>query len=324
LSAAELRRLLGGYQISQAIHVAAVLGIADLLAEGPRTSGALAEATASDPDALYRLLRALAAVGVFEERDGKQFALTALGAPLRADAPDSIAAWAAFIGRPYYRDAWSALPDSVRTGENAFLLAHGKRVWEYRATRPDEGAIFDRAMAANSRLVTRSLIDAYDFGRFETIVDVGGGTGALLAALLAEYPRLRGILFDQPHVVSGVDLGPRAEVVAGSFFDAVPAGGDAYLLKWIIHDWEDEEAAAILRTIRRRDAPVLVVERVVGPPNEDAEAKFSDLNMLVGPGGRERTLEEFRVLFDAAGFALVADVPTEGAMHVLEAAPVSQ
>jgi hypothetical protein len=322
MSAAALRRLVNGYQVSQAIHAAAVLGIADLLADGPRTCDELAEAAGANADALYRLLRALASVGVLAEEDGKRFALTDLGAPLRSDTPDSIAAWAAFVGRAYFRDAWTALPDSVRTGENAFRLAHGVGVWEYRAQRPEEGEIFDRAMAANTRPVTPSLLDAYDFGRFGTIVDVGGGNGALLAALLDAYPGARGILFDQAHVVDGVDLGDRCEVVAGSFFDGVPAGGDAYLLKSIIHDWEDEEAIAILRTVRQQDAPVLLVERVVAPPNEEPETKFSDLNMLVGPGGRERTPDEFVALFAAAGYALGADVPTESGLHVLEAAPV--
>ena len=167
MSAAALRRLVNGYQVSQAIHVAAALGIADLLAEGPRTSDELAEATRTNSDALYRLLRALASVGVLVEHEGRRFDLTDLGKPLRTDAPDSIAAWAAFVGRGYYRDAWSSLLDAVRTGENAFRLAHGVRVWEYRAQRPEEGQIFDRAMAA-TRLVVRSLLEAYDFGRFRT------------------------------------------------------------------------------------------------------------------------------------------------------------
>ncbi len=322
MSAAELRRLVNGYQVSQAIHVAATLGLADLVADGARTSDDLAAATDTDADALYRLLRALASVGVFREEEGKRFALTELGDALRTDSPESIVDWAAFVGRGYYRDAWSSLIDSVRTGENAFRLAHGVGVWEYRARRPEESAIFDGAMAGNSRLVIRSLLAAYDFGRFGTIVDVGGGNGALLAALLDEYPYLRGVLFDQPHVVDGVDLGERCDVVAGSFFETVPEGGDAYLLKWILHDWEDEEAAAILRTIRRSGATVIVVERIVGPPNETPEAKLSDLNMLVGPGGKERTLDEFAALFGSAAYRLVAVTPTPSGMHVIEAAPV--
>jgi len=209
----------------------------------------------------------------------------------------------------------------VRTGENAFQLVYGVDVWEYRAQRPEESAIFDRAMAGNLRLQIGALLAAYDFARFGTIVDVGGGNGALLKALLAAYPDLRGILFDQPHVVAGVDLGARGDVVEGSFFESVPEGGDAYLLRAILHDWEDPEATAILRTILQRNGRILVIERLVGPPNQDSEAKFSDLNMLISPGGRERTLDEFEALFESAGYQLVGTAPTGGPMHVLEAVP---
>ena len=320
-SAAELRRIVNSYQLSQAIHVAAVLGIADLLADGPRSSDELAAATETDQRALYRLLRALAAFGLFHEDEQRRFSLTELGDPLRTDAPESVAGWAAFVGRRNIRDAWSSLLDSIRTGENAFKLAHGISVWEYRAQHREEGEIFDRAMASSTQVVTRSLIEAYDFGRFGTIIDVGGGNGSLLRAVLAEYPGLNGVLFDQPHVVEGVDLGERGRVVAGSFFESVPEGGDAYLLKWIIHDWEDEEALAILRTVRRNPGALLVVERLVGPPNAGPETKLGDLNMLVGPGGQERTREEFEALFEAAGYELVGDTPTDSGMHVLEGTP---
>ena len=320
-SAAELRKLVNSYQLSQAIHVAAVLGIADLLADGPRSSDELAEATQTNPSALYRLLRTLAAFGLLHEDDERRFSLTELGAPLRSDHPESVAGWAAFVGRRNVRDAWSSLEESIRTGENAFKLAHGVSVWDYRAQNREEGEIFDRAMESSSKLVVRALMDAYDFGRFGTIVDVGGGNGTLLRALLAEYPELNGVLFDQAHVVEGVDLGERAQVVAGSFFESVPEGGDAYLLKWIIHDWEDEEAVAILRNVRRNSGTLLVVERIVGPPNEGPETKLGDLNMLVGPGGQERTRDEFQALFEAAGYELAGDTPTDSGMHVLEGAP---
>jgi O-methyltransferase domain/Dimerisation domain len=319
--AAELRRLVNSYQLSQAIHVAAVLGIADLLADGPRSSDELAEATKTSPRALYRLLRALAAFGLFREEGERRFSLTELGDALRSDAPESVAGWAAFVGRRNIREAWSALEESIRTGENAFKLEHGINVWEYRAQNPEESEIFDRAMASSSHLVIRSLIDAYDFGRFGTIVDVGGGNGTLLRALLEEYPQLTGVLFDQPHVVEGVDLGERGRIVGGSFFESVPEGGDAYLLKWIIHDWEDEESVAILRNVRRNGGALLLVERVVEPPNEGPETKLGDLNMLVGPGGQERTLEEFRAVFEAAGYELVGDTLTASGMHVIEGSP---
>jgi hypothetical protein len=320
-NAGELRRLVNSYQLSQAIHVAAVLGIADLLAGGPRSSDELAAATDTNPRALYRLLRALAAFGLFHEDEGRRFSLTELGGPLRSDAPESVAGWDSFVGRRNIRDAWSALEDSIRTGENAFELAHGVSVWEYRSQHLEESEIFDRAMASSSHGVIRSLIEAYDFGRFGTIVDVGGGNGTLLAALLAEYPDLNGVLFDQAQVVQGVDLGERGRVVAGSFFESVPEGGDAYLLKWIIHDWEDEEAVAILRTVRQNGGALLLVEKIVDPPNEGADAKLSDLNMLVGPGGKERTLDEFRSLFEAAGYRLVGNTPSASGQHVIEGEP---
>jgi hypothetical protein len=321
MSAAELRRVIDGFRASQVIHAAAALGVADLVGDESRTSDELAAATEADPGTLYRLLRALAALGVFREEPGRRFTLTELGRPLRTDAPDSVAGWAVLIGRPYYRDGWSHLVESVRADENAFRLAYGMSVWEYRAQHPEKGAIFDAAMASSSRLVIDSLLAAYDFGRFGTIVDVGGGNGALLAALLAEYPNMRGVLFDQPHVVQGVDLGPRCEVVGGSFFEAVPDGGDAYVLKWIIHDWEDEESTAILRTIRRTGGTVLVIERLLGAPNEDPVAKLSDINMLVATGGRERTLEEFATLLEAAGYRLAGSTSTTSGTHLLEGAP---
>jgi hypothetical protein len=316
-----LRRLANGYQVTQAIHVMAVLGIADLVAEGPRASDDLAAATDTDADALYRLLRALASVGVLHEDDERRFALTPLGEGLRSDVTNSLHGWATFVGRPYYWQTWASLEHSIRTGENAFRHVHGTDVWDYRSTRPEESAIFDRAMSALTRTSNDALVAAFDFGRFGTIVDVGGGRGTLLDALLDAYPTLHGVLFDQKHVVAGVDLGERGRVVGGSFFDDVPQGGDAYVLKAIVHDWEDEEAGAILRNCRKHDATVLVVERVVGRPNEDAMTKFGDLNMLVSPGGRERTVDEFRELFAAAGLRLDSVTPTATDVYVLEAVP---
>ena len=330
-SSTALRRLVNGYQVSQAIHVAVALGIADLLSDGSRGSDELAEATGTHPRSLYRLLRALASLGIFREEDGRRFALTPLAASLRSDAPESLAGWAALIGRPYYWQAWASLLHSVRTGENAFRHVHGADVWEYRARHPEESAIFDRAMTALTLRANRSLLAAYDFGRFGTVVDVGGGQGAFLAGLLAEYPAMNAVLFDQPHVVAGAEemlraagVSDRCRIVAGDFFDRVPEGGDAYVLKAIVHDWEDEQAAAILRTCRRAIAPgavLLVIEREVGAPNEAPEAKFSDLNMLVAPGGQERSLDEFASLFAAAGFRFVGATPSESGYNVIEGAP---
>lgn len=328
--ATTIRDLVNGYQLSQAIHVAATLGIAGLLAEGPRTSDALAAATACHPPTLYRLLRALASAGVLRELDERRFELTPVGHCLRPDHPASIAGWAAFIGRPPSWNAWGALLHSVRTGENAFEHVHGTGVWQYRAAHPGESAIFDRAMTSLSRRGTAALLAAYDFGRFRRLVDVGGGNGALLAAILGAYPALEGVLFDQPHVVAGAGalleeagVADRCEIVEGSFFDAVPAGADGYLMRAIIHDWEDEPATRILATIRRampEGGTLLIVDRVLAPPNEGRDGKLSDLNMLVGPGGQERTREEFAVLLDGAGFRLERIVGT-GLFSVVEGVP---
>jgi hypothetical protein len=325
---AALLRLVSGYQVSQAIHVAATLGLADLLKDGPRRSDELAAATGTHPQALYRLLRALASVGVFREEPDRRFALTPLGDGLRADAPAPVGPWAAFIGRPYHWQAWAHLLHSVRTGENAFRYVHGEDVWAYRARHPEEGAIFDAAMTGLSRRQTTALLAAYDFGRFGTVVDVGGGQGALVAAILARHPAMRGVVFDQPHVIAGADpvlraagVAERCQVVGGSFFEAIPDGGDAYILKSIIHDWADKEATAILRSCRRAigsDGTLLVVDRVVEPPNEGRLTKFMDLNMLVGAGGQERTRDEFADLFATAGFRLVGVTPTGSNVSVVE------
>lgn len=312
---AMLRRLVDGFQISQAIHVAAELGIADLLASGPQTAEDLAANTDSHPEALYRLLRALASVGVFEEGAEGKFQLTPVGACLRSDAPQPVGQWARWIGRAHYWETWGKLLHSVRTGETAFPAFHdGQSVWEWRAARPEEAASFDRAMEGLSRRQSQALLDAYDFGRFSMVVDVGGGNGSFMAALLERHPQVRGTVFDQPHVVAGArdvleaaGVHERCEVVGGNFFESVPAGADAYVLKAVLHDWEDGECLQILEQVRRACRPrskLLVLEWVVGPPNGDPRSKFSDLNMLVMPGGRERTEPEWRVLFDDGGFRL--------------------
>jgi O-methyltransferase domain/Dimerisation domain len=319
-----LRRLTNGYQVTQAIHVAATLGIADLLREGPRGSDELARATDAHAPSLHRVLRALAAVGVLHEGDDGRFALTAIGECLRADAAEPVGGWAAFVGQPYHWRAWGALLHGVRTGESPFRSVHGTDVWDYRAAHPEEGAIFNAAMTDIMRRANTHLLAAYDFGRFATVVDVGGGRGAFLGAVLEANPAMRGILFDQPHVVAGAVVGERCEVVGGSFFEAVPDGADAYLLKAVLHDWEDDDALRILARCRAAipaHGALLVVERDLGAPNEDADAKLSDLNMLVGTGGCERTRDEFAALFAAGGFALQSTTPTAIGLSVFEAHP---
>ena len=323
-----LRRLVNGYQVSRAIQVAAVLGIADRLSEEPRSAAELAVQVGADSDALYRLLRALSSVDVLQEEPDHRFRLTELGECLRSDAPEPNADWAIFVGQPYHWQAWGDLLHSIETGENAFRHVHGTDPWTFRSQRPELSSAFDRAMAANARQTSSSLLSGFDFSRFDAIVDVGGGNGALLAAILQSHSQSRGIVFDQPHVVAHagqvLDLAgvaERCEIVGGSFFESVPAGGSAYLLKSIIHDWEDDEAKAILATCRRAmdgGAALLVIERDLGNPNSDPDAKFSDLNMLVNPGGRERSEAEYRVLLEAAGFRFIGFTPTGSGIGVFE------
>ena len=323
-----LLRLVSGYQLSQALHVAARLDVGDRLAGGPRSADELAPEMETHADALYRLLRALAAVGVLHELDGRRFELTELGEGLRSDVPGSVRGWALMIGRPMHWNTWSSLVESIRTGENTFRLVHGTDVWSYRAQRPEELAIFDGAMTSMSGVVDPAVIDAYDFGRFREVVDIAGGRGALLAAILAKHDTVRGVLFDQPDVVANARVllgrfGDRYRTVGGSFFERVPDGADAYLLKSILHDWEDEECIAILRVIRKampEHGVVLVLERDLGRPNENAPAKLSDLNMLVNPGGRERSEDEYAALFAVAGLHYVGATASAASVTVFEAA----
>jgi len=331
-TSATLRDLINGYQLSQALHVAAVLGIADHLAGGARTCDDLAAASAADPGALYRLLRALAAAGIFREEPERRFALAPLGEGLRSDAARPLGPWAVQIGQPYFWQTWGHLLHSVRSGENAFRDLHGMDVWEYRSQHPEAGAVFDASMSSLSRQVAEGVARAYDFGPRRRVVDVGGGQGALLAAILTRHPHLQGVLFDRPAVVAGAPallaaagIAARCEVVGGDFFAAVPEGADAYVLKSVIHDWADEPATAILRSCRRATAPegrLLLVERVLAPPNEGAPAKLSDLNMLVAPGGQERTREEYGALLAGAGFRLTSVVPAGGDTQIVEGVPV--
>ena len=326
---ADLLRLVNGFRVTQTIYAGVELGIPDLLADGECTADDLAHASGADPPTLYRLLRALASLGIVHEGDERRFSLTDLGRPLRSDVPGSLRGWVRLQGRDYLWRSWGNLANAVREGQNSFRMVHGTDIWEWRAEHADGSAIFDEAMRSMTIGANASILDAYDFGQFGTIVDVAGGNGTLIAALLAAHPASRGILFDQEHVVSGAEpilraagVLDRCEIVAGSFFASVPEGADAYVLKWIIHDWEDEESVAILRTCRAAmgtDAVVLLIERDLGQPNEDPVAKLADLNMLVMPGGRERTLDEYAALFGAADLRLVAAHPTTSGYLVIEA-----
>jgi hypothetical protein len=319
--------LLNGFRVTQCLVVVATLGVADLLEEGPKTAEELAARTGAHAGALYRVLRALASVGVFEEIAERRFTLTPLAAVLRADHPRSMRATAIFTGEEPYR-SWAELLYSVRTGAPAFDHVYGAPHFDYLAQHPEASAMFDQSMSASSRQATSAIVGAYDFAAAGTVADVGGGQGLLLAAVLRANPALRGILFDQPHVVAGAEhvlaeagVADRCARVGGDFFATAPSGADLYLLRRIIHDWDDERAITVLRNCARAmgsTAKVLVIESVIEAGNEASRAKFMDLQMLVMNGGRERTAEEYQRLFATAGLRLTRIIPTGSGESLIE------
>jgi hypothetical protein len=327
-----LLRMTNAYQVSQAIHVAATLGIADLLEDGPKSADELSQATNTHAPTLYRLLRALASVGVFAEEPDGQFGSTPLAEYLRTNAPRSLRAWAMLIGQQYGWTSWGHLLHSVRTGEPAFPDLYGTSAWEYRAAHHEEDAVFNAAMTALSGGVVEAIVQSYDFSGIGVLMDVGGGEGVLLAAILEANPALRGVLFDQPHVLTGANellertgVADRCELVSGSFFEAVPSGADAHLLKSVVHDWDDTATVEILRACRSTIADtgrLLVVEPIIRPGNEPDPAKFMDLNMLVMLGGRERTPDDFELLYAEAGFRLSDIIRTGSPYNIIEGVPV--
>ena len=328
-----LRQLVNGYQVTQAIHVAVALGLPDLLAAGPRPVSDLVEETGSHPGSLYRLLRALTAIGLLRTSGGdgeRQFELTELGQLVRSDVTGSLAGWVGLVGRPYHWEAWGGLLHSVQTGQTAFDARHGgESVWAWREQRPEESRIFDRAMSSIAATVACGLADAYEFGGCSVVTDVGGGEGTLLATILPRYPDMNGVLLDLPHVVSGAPavlaaagVADRCEIVAGSFFESVPSGSDAYVLKSILHDWDDASSVQILHQIRdamSATSKVLIVERIVDDGEPSAIAAMSDLNMMVNTGGQERSLEHWRALTDAARLELTRTIDIGFGWSVIEA-----
>jgi len=328
---AVLLQMMDGIKVTQLIYVAAKLGLADLLVDGPKSSEELAAAVGAHPGALYRVLRALAGVGIFHEIAGGRFDLTPLAEPLRSDIPGSLRAWATVCGEDWHMRMWNDILYSVRTGEGAFPHVHGMGSFEYFQHHPEKGAVFYEAMTNLTAQVSGAVLAAYDFSGLRRIVDVGCGVGTFTTAILQAHPHLSSTLFDIPpvieqarQVVGGAGLGERCDFVAGDFFQSVPAGGDAYVLKNIIHDWNDEKAITILRNCRQgmaADGRVLVVEMVVQPGNDPSPAKMFDITMLVAEGGQERTEAEQRRLFEAAGLRLSRIVPTPSPVSVIEAVP---
>jgi SAM-dependent methyltransferase len=314
---------------ARAIQIAAELGIGDHLAGGPRASGDLAAATSTHPEAMYRLLRLLAGCGVFTEVAPGRFGLTSLGAHLREDHPQSVRA--IMVGGGLFARVFADAMHSVRTGAATFPQTYGEPLFTYLRHHPDQGALFNAIMADFSRLQGTAVTDVYDFTGARLIVDVGGGDGALLSAILRACPQTAGVLFDQPEVadaarkqIAAGGLADRCAVVGGDFFHDTPPGGDLYLLKWIIHDWPDPQAADILRTCRRAMSPdgrLLLIEQVVPAGDTPHPSKVMDFSMLVLLQGRERTRDEYGALLARAGFRLTRVVQTSSPVSVIEAVP---
>ncbi len=323
----QIAHMITGYWVAQAVYVAAKLGLADRLRDGPRTADELAQATATQPRPLYRLLRALASVGVFAEDAQQRFSLTPLADCLRGDVPGSQQALAIMAGEEHYA-AYGELLYSIQTGRTAFEKIYGQPVFDFLSAHPDQARVFDRAMVSVHGRETAAVLDAYDFSGLGVVADLGGGNGSVLTAILQKYRTMRGILFDLPGVVqrakaniAAAGLADRCQVVGGSFFDSVPPGADAYLMRHIIHDWDDERALRILRSIHRAmgaGSRLLVVEGVIPPGNEPAFGKLLDLTMLVIPGGQERTREEYEALFREGGFRLTRIVPTAAEVCIID------
>jgi hypothetical protein len=316
---------------ARAIYAAASLGIADLLAHGPGSVDELAQLTGTQARSLYRLLRALASCGVFTEVEPQRFALTPLGAALRTDAPGSARAAVMTIGGDWQWKAWGHLLDSVRTGKPGMAKAHGVGLFGYLAAHPADSAQFNDAMVGMYAAVAPAVTAAYDFSRFRTVVDVGGGTGLLLSTILRATEGLAGILFELPEpatqarrAIGELGLSARCQVVEGDFFKTMPAGHDGYILSHVLHDWTDEEALLILRNCRRavaKEGKLLIIEAIVPPGDAPHHSKLIDLLMLTVTGGVERSADEFAALLAAANFRLSRVLPTATHQSIVEAIP---
>jgi SAM-dependent methyltransferase len=324
---AALMQMLTGYWVSQLIYVAAKLGIADLLKDKDMTSEELAAETKTDARNLYRVLRALASLGIFAEVENKRFTMTPLAETLQS-GPGSMRGMIIHLVEPASWRAWGELLYSVQTGQTAFPHAHGMEIFDYYAQHPESFEPFNEAMTNFSGGVTQAIINGYDFSSIEKLVDVGAGHGSLLTAILKANPQMKGIAFDVEKAVEGArqriaaeGLTERCEAVAGDFFESVPSGGDAYTMKHIIHDWDDERSIRILKNCHRAmkdDGRLLLIEFVIESGNKPSLGKLMDINMLAMPGGLERTEDEYRELFAAAGFKLMRIIPTEAPISIIE------
>jgi hypothetical protein len=325
--------LLVAYMITPAIAVAARLRIADLVAAAPKTADDLARETNTHADSLRRLLRFLTAVGVFEEDSNGAYRQTSLSATLCSASPASLRDFAVLCGSEFNWRPWGDLGRTIATGQPAFDRVHGAGIGDYLIAHPDHAEIVNAAMTSFSSVELAEILAAYDFSRFDRIVDVGGGHGSVLHGILSASPRSRGVLADRPSVVAGAvtlrsgPIAQRCDLAGVDFLEEVPAGADAYLAKSVIRGWSDEDAVRILKNCRRairEDGTMLLIERIVNPSNEYDPVKFVDMAMLVlAPGGRERSEADFRALLDEAGFSLTRVIPTGGALSIIESRPAA-
>ena len=326
-----LRDMIMGFRKTQMIYTAARLGIADLLEDGPRSAPDLAGDTRTDPRSLYRLLRALSGLGVFAETPDGRFELAPPAELLRSGSPGSMRGMALLFGDGWMWQAYGEMFYSVSTGLTAFERVHGQSFYEYQELHPAAAAVFDGAMTSFSGLESTAVLKEYDFSGLGNIVDVGGGRGALLAAILNAASGARGIVFDRPELADGAaelmrraGLANRCDFVGGDFFEGIPDGGDAYIMKSVLHNWDDDSCHSILGNCREAmgpDSRLLVVERVVPDGAGPSEAKLFDVNMLVTTGGLERTEREYAELFERTGFELARIIPTNSPVSVVEGLP---
>jgi hypothetical protein len=328
---AQLVQMATAFWVSRLLYLAAELKLADLLGEGPRTAEELAQATETHGPSLYRVMRTLASLGLFKEDASRHFSLTALGEALRSGAPGSARASVLTLAGPLLARPLDDLLYSVQTGKPGFDKVFGTGAFDWLANHPEEASMFSETMIGFHGMERAAVASAYDFSEFETILDVGGATGNLLAAILGKHRKPHGVLFDMPHVVRDAPallrdrgLADRVRIEAGSFFDSIPGGADAYLLSHVIHDWSEDQCLAILgncRVAMKPGARLLIIEMVLPPGDTPHPGKMLDIIMLSVPGGQERTEAEYRVLLDKAGFRLARVVPTESAVSIVEAFP---
>ncbi|HJR09583.1 MAG TPA: methyltransferase [Pyrinomonadaceae bacterium] len=323
-----LTQMLSAPLVTQALRVVAELGVADLLAVRAQSVDELAAETGTHAPSLYRFMRALAGCGVFTETSGRVFELTPMAELLRADVEGSLRDFAIFMGADWHWQVWGDAPYSARTGKVAWEHVYGKEVFPYFAEHAEAARVFDNAMTSLSKMVAKAVVEAYDFSSIAKLADIAGGHGSLLAAILRANPHLKGLLFDMPQVIAGAGhrldaegVAQRCELASGDFFRSVPTGADAYMMKHIIHDWDDARAISILKNCHSampEDGRLLLVEMVVPEGNEPHFAKIQDLEMMLSPGGLERTEQEYRQLYAEAGFELTRIIPTASPMSVIE------